>query len=557
MGVSRLRLLVFAVLSALGFSLLVIPVGPAVSEPAPTPPADVSIDIVAFHARPDHVEIPTGTTVTWVNKEPFDYPLFSGNHEIKADDGSFASPVLAPGTRWSHRFLLPGTYKYHCAHHTDLSGEIVVTGPPIVEDLLKEVAITEPKPDDATSWGFAPNDLIVTTGTTVVWRNNGTNTHTVTSSDNLFASPDIPPGGTFSFKFDQPGAFAYHCTPHPWMTASVRVVVPGGAAPPPPVPAPPAPMAMSHASHAAGTAGSAGPVTHDIDIVEPNPANPNSYAFDPATVDVRVGDTVVWHNAGTMQHSVTADDASFDAGLIPPGGTFSRTFTTPAFLAYHCTPHPWMRGVLRVAAGTGPPPAAPASTRTPAGGSAASPPRQPVRQGAGPVTQTVNIVEPSMSDAMGWGFNPKVLDIRAGDTVVWHNTGTLQHSVTADGNGFDAGLVDPGKTFTRLFDTPGVYAYHCTPHPWMKGIVRVADAEGGAVPAIPASLDTGSGGSGGSTAPAESSTALPSPLRLFAKAASYGNAAVKLGWALLFSALIVGLTIMVSWRSPGSSPAAL
>ena len=197
---------------------------PAVPKDAPAaPPAqDVTVDVVAFHARPDRVEITTGTTVTWVNREPFDYPLVSGSHEIKADDGSFASPAMAPGTRWSHRFLLPGTFTYHCAHHTDLVGQIVVTGPPIVEDLQKEIGITEPKPDDPTTWGFQPNDLIVTTGTTVVWRNNGTNKHTVTSNDKLFESPEIAPGGTFSFTFDQPGAFGYHCTPHPWMTAAIR-----------------------------------------------------------------------------------------------------------------------------------------------------------------------------------------------------------------------------------------------------------------------------------------------------------------------------------------------
>ena len=185
-----------------------------------------------------------------------------------------------------------------------------------------------------------------------------------------------------------------------------------------------------------------------------------------------------------MQHSVTAADGSFDSGLVAAGVTWKRTFTAPAFVDYHCTPHPWMKAVVRVAALTGGrPPGAPAGSRIAAAAKIAAPPPEPVRQGSGPVTHTVNIVEPSLTDAMSWGFNPSIVDARAGDTIVWHNTGTLQHSVTADT--FDAGLIDPGKTFSRLFDQPGVYAFHCTPHPWMKGVVRVTSAEGGAPPPLP------------------------------------------------------------------------
>jgi len=559
MGSTRLRLLLFALLSVMGFTLIVIPVGPAVSEEAPaeSSPAgqEATVDLMAFRANPERLEIKTGTTVTWNNKELADYPGMSGRHEFKADDGSFASPSMAPGTRWSHRFNLPGEFTYRCSLHKDLVGQVIVTGPPILEKVLEEVAITEPKPDDPTTWGFQPNDLIITTGMTVEWRNNGTNTHTVSSDDKRLDSGDITPGTTWKFKFDEPGAYAYHCTPHPWMTASIRVVVPGGAPPPPPPPpAAPAPTITRAPREAVAAGDRRGPVRHEVDIVETNPANPNSWMFDPNNLDIRAGDTVVWTNTGRMQHSITALDGSYDSGLLSPGATWSRTFTDAAFVEYRCTPHPWMRGILRVAGLTGPPPAPPAS-RTAAGASVAlaSPP-SPERQGSGPVSHNVNIVEPIVTDAMSWTFNPKVVEARAGDMVVWRNTGTLEHSVTADT--FDAGLLGPGKTFSKTFDTPGVYAYHCTPHPWMKGIVRVASAEGGAVPAIPASLETGSGsGSGGSGQQAAS--AVPSPFHILAKVKSGGNAAAKLGWFLLLSGLVVGLTVLLSWSWQYPLPTAL
>ena len=47
------------------------------------------------------------------------------------------------------------------------------------------------------------------------------------------------------------------------------------------------------------------------------------------------------------------------------------------------------------------------------------------------------------------------------------------HSVTADDGSFDSGLIDSGRTFERVFDRAGSYAYHCTPHPFMTARVIV------------------------------------------------------------------------------------
>jgi plastocyanin len=45
--------------------------------------------------------------------------------------------------------------------------------------------------------------------------------------------------------------------------------------------------------------------------------------------------------------------------------------------------------------------------------------------------------------------------------------------VTANDKSFDSGLLQPGKTYRRTFDTPGQYPYYCLPHPFMKGVVVV------------------------------------------------------------------------------------
>lgn len=60
-----------------------------------------------------------------------------------------------------------------------------------------------------------------------------------------------------------------------------------------------------------------------------------------------------------------------------------------------------------------------------------------------------------------------------GTTVRWVNRDPLAHTVTADNGGFDSSLINPSGTYERRFDAPGTYRYHCTPHPFMKGIVVV------------------------------------------------------------------------------------
>jgi plastocyanin len=45
--------------------------------------------------------------------------------------------------------------------------------------------------------------------------------------------------------------------------------------------------------------------------------------------------------------------------------------------------------------------------------------------------------------------------------------------VTADDGAWDSGLIEPGATWQHTFEKPGTYAFHCTPHPFMKGVVTV------------------------------------------------------------------------------------
>ena len=80
---------------------------------------------------------------------------------------------------------------------------------------------------------FGPATVYVNVGQTVTWTNDSDARHTVTSdSGTELASSSINAGGTFSHSFATVGTFAYHCSIHTYMKASV-IVLAAGVTPPP------------------------------------------------------------------------------------------------------------------------------------------------------------------------------------------------------------------------------------------------------------------------------------------------------------------------------------
>ena len=74
------------------------------------------------------------------------------------------------------------------------------------------------------NFAFSPATLTVSPGTTVVWTNKDSASHTVTSDTGAWAdSGNMPTDKTFSFTFTKPGTYAYHCAYHANMIASVTV----------------------------------------------------------------------------------------------------------------------------------------------------------------------------------------------------------------------------------------------------------------------------------------------------------------------------------------------
>jgi plastocyanin len=80
---------------------------------------------------------------------------------------------------------------------------------------------------------FTASSITIHVGDIVTWTNTTDAPHTVTSSSGgELGSNTIADGATYAHTFSTAGAFAYHCTIHPYMTGQVIVLASAGATAP-------------------------------------------------------------------------------------------------------------------------------------------------------------------------------------------------------------------------------------------------------------------------------------------------------------------------------------
>ncbi|MDP2663103.1 MAG: plastocyanin/azurin family copper-binding protein [Dehalococcoidia bacterium] len=69
----------------------------------------------------------------------------------------------------------------------------------------------------------------------------------------------------------------------------------------------------------------------------------------------------------------------------------------------------------------------------------------------------------SMTCLSGCRFDPQTVTIFAGATVVWTGADGI-HTSTSDSAIWGSGDLLVGQSFSRTFDAPGVFPYHCNFH---------------------------------------------------------------------------------------------
>lgn len=72
-------------------------------------------------------------------------------------------------------------------------------------------------------FAFDPATVTIKAGESVTWTNQDSANHTVVADNGEFKSSDLANGATFTFKFDKAGSYAYSCSVHPSMKATVVV----------------------------------------------------------------------------------------------------------------------------------------------------------------------------------------------------------------------------------------------------------------------------------------------------------------------------------------------
>jgi plastocyanin len=311
---------------------------------------------------------------------------------------------------------------------------------------------------EIVDFDFSPRRLTVEAGTKVTWSNNGERPHTATDRGGTFDTKPIAPGASAEVTLSTPGTYFYFCRINPAKMNGVLTVEPG--------------------ADEARTA--------RVQAVDPGQIG-DKLRFDPAELRVAAGTTLLVANVGGKPHTLTADDGSFDTGIVDPGAQGGRfagknasvTLNQAGTFKFHCEIHPAaMKGTVTV---TG---------EAAAGG--------PAQASAGPREVDVGAVD--------FAFEPKDASVAAGGKVTVTNRGQAPHTMTLDDVGLDTGNIDPGASAELTApDAPGSYSYRCTVHPArMRGVLVVLgrdtedpNAQAAAPAAAPAPVGGGGGGPGG------------------------------------------------------------
>jgi plastocyanin len=254
---------------------LVAPKPPAAEEEAPAPeeppaptiivPATILMGASAQDNPdydPDPVVAAQGDGVEWTNEDNVPHTVTS-----KADDGAaFDSKIINAGQSWTLNTagLGVGDWEYFCTLHPFMTAFLQVTEPSEApaegtQAPSNETSETSPPASNATGQApggsaspatvqevsivvgssaptngefYVPDVVETTVGSMVVWTNDDTTLHTVTSgvvegstatSDGRFDSSYFSRGQQYRFVFETAGEYNYYCTLHPYMTGKVIV----------------------------------------------------------------------------------------------------------------------------------------------------------------------------------------------------------------------------------------------------------------------------------------------------------------------------------------------
>ena len=175
--------------------------------------------------NPDPVTVPKGDIIEWTNNDKVPHTVVSAPDGAVWDSGIISKNKTF---RLDTSKLDLKEYDYLCTVHPFMVGKIIITAP--VKSVFANVTMVQGAAKQAQGQKYYdPAEISVKTGTTVVWTNADSVSHTVTSGDpnagpsGAFDSDLVKPGKTFTHVFSSVGTTPYFCSVHPWMTGKVTV----------------------------------------------------------------------------------------------------------------------------------------------------------------------------------------------------------------------------------------------------------------------------------------------------------------------------------------------
>jgi plastocyanin len=100
---------------------------PPTEQPAgAAPTAEAKIQLFSF--KPDNLEVPVGTTVTWTNMDAIEHSVTQGAPPDAG--GKFDSDFFTQGQTFSVTFSEPGEFIYFCKRHNSMTGTVTVNPAP-------------------------------------------------------------------------------------------------------------------------------------------------------------------------------------------------------------------------------------------------------------------------------------------------------------------------------------------------------------------------------------------------------------------------------------------
>lgn len=135
-------------------------------------------------------------------------------------------------------------------------GAAVISGAALALTLVAPIALAADRTVDIVGFSFSPASVTVSVGDTVTWTNADAQGHTATADGGAFDTGTIARNESQAVTLTTAGTFAYHCTIHPAMTATL--VVTAAAAPPATDTSPVSPDPTGRGSSPAGSRGTIG-----------------------------------------------------------------------------------------------------------------------------------------------------------------------------------------------------------------------------------------------------------------------------------------------------------